>query len=250
MVVEGALAVVTGASGGIGRASATALARRGARLLLTGRDEEALHTLAARTAGSVVVADLTSASGVQAVAEAAERAGGADILINNAGVGWYGPIQTMQADDIQRVIDLNFLAPIRLTALMLGGMLTKRCGAICFVGSVAGHVGVAHESVYAATKAGLGNFAESLRAEVAHGGVTVSLISPGAVDTGFFTARGTGYQRTWPRPIHPERVADAIVRAIESGKPDAFVPAWMRIAAVLQSAWPTAYRRLSARAQG
>jgi short-subunit dehydrogenase len=120
-------------------------------------------------------------------------------------------------------------------------------GHLAFVASIAGRTGVAQESVYAATKSGLLGFADSLHLELAGTGVTVSTISPGAVDTGFWTARGAAYHRTVPRPISAERVAKLLVADIEAGGGSRVVPRWLRTAEVAQALAPRAYRRLAAR---
>jgi short-subunit dehydrogenase len=144
-------------------------------------------------------------------------------------------------------VAVNLVAPIRLTRAVLPAMLERRRGAVVNVASIAGHVGVREEAVYAATKAGLLGFSESLRYEVAGAGVAVITVSPGVVATDFFARRGRPYARRLPRPIPPDRVARAVVGAIRAGRPDVFVPAWMAFPAWLRGTWPGLYRRLAAR---
>jgi short-subunit dehydrogenase len=112
---------------------------------------------------------------------------------------------------------------------------------------VAGHVGVPEEAVYAATKAGLITFSDSLRYELDGTGVGVSVVSPGVVDTPFFERRGRPYDRRFPKPIQPEPVAAAILRAIRSEKAQVFVPAWGSFPARLRGGLPGLYRALARR---
>jgi short-subunit dehydrogenase len=115
------------------------------------------------------------------------------------------------------------------------------------VGSIAAHVPVRGETVYAATKWGLAGFTESLRSELAGTGVGVTFVSPGVVRTAFFDRRGAPYRRSSPRPIDPRQVGMAIVRAVERDQGDVFVPGWMAFPARLRGAVPGLYRRLAAR---
>ena len=142
---------------------------------------------------------------------------------------------------------INLTAPLQLTRALLPAMLDARRGHVAFVASIAGRTGVAQESVYAATKSGLLGFADSLHLELAGTGVTVSTISPGAVDTGFWQARGSAYHRKVPRPITAERVAELLVADIAAGGGSRVVPRWLRTAEVAQALAPRAYRRLAAR---
>ncbi len=106
---------------------------------------------------------------------------------------------------------------------------------------------MAREAVYAATKAGLAAFADSVREETAGRGITVSVTVPGVVDTPFFERRGSAYDRAWPAPIPAERVARAILRAVGSGRAEVFAPAWMRLPARFKGAMPGLYRMLAVR---
>ncbi len=125
-------------------------------------------------------------------------------------------------------------------------MLAWGRGHIVNVASIAGHVGVREEAVYAATKAALVAFTESLRYEVGDR-LTVTLVSPGVVETAFFRRRGRPYERRRPKPIPPERVADRIARAIERERAEVFVPRWMALPARLRGAAPGLYRALARR---
>ncbi len=147
------------------------------------------------------------------------------------------------AEDLVRV---NLLAPMRLTRALLPGMLARGGGHVVNVASIAGHVGVREEAAYAATKAALIAFSDSLRYEVERT-VRVTVVNPGVVDTQFFERQGRPYGRRRPKPIPPERVAGAIVRAIERERAEVFIPRWMAFPARLRGALPGLYRTLARR---
>ena len=247
MELAGSVALVTGASSGIGRAVALALAETGARLLLLGRDQQRLTEVATLCGGTPLVVDLADR---QQRASAARKAmsihGRLDVLVNDAGSGWSGPVTDMTAADVQRIVEVDLVAAIDLTRLLLPGMVERGSGAVCFVTSVAGRTGVAGEAVYSAAKAGLDAFAESLRTEAVGSGVQVSVVVPGAVDTPFFTARGALYERRLPRPVAPQAVAAAVVRAVVDDRAETWVPRWLRLAPAVRAVAPGPYRRLTA----
>ncbi|MGW5264762.1 SDR family NAD(P)-dependent oxidoreductase [Microbispora sp. NPDC004025] len=236
--------LVTGASSGIGAATALELSARGARLVLSGRDEEALAGVAARTGGEPLPADLSDGT-VDRGADLAVRAGRVDVLVACAGEGWSGPLARMSGGTAERVVAVNLTAHLQLTRLLLPGMIERGRGHLVYVASIAGVVGVREEAVYAATKAGLLAFAESLRYELPEVGVTA--VVPGVVDTPFFARRGRPYTRRRPAPVPPERVARAIAVAVERGRAEVYVPAWLRLPARLHGAAPGAFRVLARR---
>lgn len=248
MQLAGAVALVTGASSGIGAATAAALAAVGTRLVLTGRNTARLGAVAARTAAIAIPADLTEPDGPDRLADAALAATGRiDLLVNDAGAGWAGPISDLSTAKADELVRLNLLAPIQLVRLLVPGMAARRSGRLIFVSSIAGATGVRHEAAYAATKAGLNCLAESLTYELAGSGVGVSLVLPGVVDTPFFDRRGMRYGRAWPVPISADRVARAITDAAARDRPLVYVPGWMRLPALLHGTAPTAFRRAAAR---
>ncbi|MEV1174312.1 SDR family NAD(P)-dependent oxidoreductase, partial [Nonomuraea sp. NPDC049784] len=199
--------------------------------------------VAAATGGRVLVCDVATQAD-----DLAERAGHVDVLVSNAGVGWAGPFVRMPAGSVEELLAVNLAAPIALTRSLLPGMVEAGRGHVVFVASIAGAVGVAQEAVYSATKAGLIAFAEGLRHELHHvPGVGVSVLLPGVVNTPFFVRRGAPYTRGWPVPIAPERVARAIVAAIRHGRPESFVPGWLRVPARLRGAAPGPFRVLARR---
>lgn len=247
--LAGAACLLTGASGGIGAATAVRLADAGALVALHGRDRDALERLAMRTGGVVVVADLCDPGAAETALDKAAAALGRplDLVVSNAGVGWYGDFVDMDPDELDRILAVNLVAPVHLARAALAGMVERGRGHLVLVGSIAGHLGVSHEAVYSAAKAGLVTLAEALRAEVADAGVGVSLVSPSVVATRFFERRGRPYGRRWPQPVSPELVAAAVEAAIVRGRSRVIVPAWMGAPIALSALWPSLYRRLSYR---
>lgn len=242
------VALVTGASSGIGAATAVRLMRAGWYPLLSGTDIGRLNQVAARAGGTALVADLCAADGPDSLAARALAVGGrVDLLIANAGVGWRGPFARMPVDALERMIALNLTAPLRLARLLLPGMVERGSGRIVLVGSIVGRIGVRDEAVYAATKAGLSMFAESLRYELRGTGVSVGVVLPGVVDTPFFSRRGTPYQRRHPRPVPAGRVADAIIAAIADGRQQVIVPGWLRVPERVHGVAPRLFERLASR---
>lgn len=242
------VAVVTGAGSGVGREIARSLLAAGWQVALAGRREDRLLETAGVADSLVVSADVTSEEAVTALFGAVrDRWGRVDLLVNNAGIGWAGPIEQITAEKADELIAVNLTAPIQLTRLLVPGMAERRHGRIVFVSSIAGATGVRGEAVYAAAKAGLACFAESLSYELADRGVGVSLIIPGVVDTPFFERRGQPYERRRPVPINSERIAHAVIMATERDRTLVFVPRWMRFPVGLHGIAPGAFRALASR---
>lgn len=248
MRIDGSVVLVTGASSGIGEATAVRLAERGAQLVVHGRDRERLDGVAQRTGAASVLADLTDDTGVAALADQALGVHGhLDAVVHSAGIGWSGRFEQMPDARRNAILQLDLAAPIALTHLLLPHLLRRGRGHLCFVSSIAGRTGVAGEAVYAAAKAGLDGFAESLRLEVAGRGIGVSVVVPGAVDTPFFATRGRPYDRRIPRPQSADAVARAVQGVLESGRAEAFVPVWLRLAQTVRGTAPSVFRRLNGR---
>jgi short-subunit dehydrogenase len=174
-------------------------------------------------------------------------AGHIDMLINNAGIGWAGPLTEMGTEQVARLVAVNLTAPIELTRLLTPALSAGDRGMVVFISSIAGATGVMQEAAYAATKAGVSCFAESLRYELAGSGVGVSVIVPGVVDTPFFARRGQPYTRKKPMARSAHQVARAVTGAIEREQPVAFVPRWLAFPAWLHGAAPGTFRLLAAR---
>ncbi len=248
MNLAGTVVVITGASGGIGRATALEFYRRGARLVLGGRDIDRLEAVAATTGGVAVPADLTGPGAPERLIETAERAfGPVDVMVHAAGAGRAAGLGELSAADAAVLLDINLRVPVELTRLVLPDMVSRRRGSIVYVGSIAGLVGVRDESVYAAAKGGLATFADSLADELRQSPVRISLIAPGAVATDFFARRGQAYTRQRPTPVTPERVARAIANAATGGSRRVVIPRWLNVAVRLHDAAPGIYRSLSGR---
>jgi short-subunit dehydrogenase len=246
--IAGSVCLVTGATGGIGRAATLALARLGAEVIASGRDENALRELEANANVVTIAADLARpGAGAELAHAALALRGRVDVLVNCAGVGSYGPFVSRDDATLERLVAVNLVAPIELTRTVLPQMLERDSGHIVNVGSIIAHVGRQLEAEYAATKAALTVFSESLRAELRGTGVAVSVVSPGVVDTEFFERRGAAYDRRRPRPVSPELVAGAIVHAIRTRPAEVLVPRWLALPVRLAGAAPGLYRALARR---
>lgn len=236
LTLRGRTALVTGASSGIGAATAAELAASGCELVLVGRDQRRLTEVAERTGGQALVAELTDPAGLDLVITAARHV---DLLVHCAGVGWAGDLAAMPAEEVTALTAVNLTAPMLLTSAVLPE-LRRRRGHVVFVASIAA-VGVRGEEVYAATKAGVRAFAESLRLD----GIGVTTVFPGAVRTPFFAGRR--YDRRFPRMLTAQQVAAALVRGVHRGRAEVFVPAWLAVPARLQGAVPGLFRNLARR---
>ncbi|TWP37672.1 SDR family NAD(P)-dependent oxidoreductase [Leekyejoonella antrihumi] len=248
MQLTGVVALVTGSSSGLGASVARALASAGAQVLVHGRDSARANGVAGAIEGTVVLGDLTRPDQIDDIARQALAVDGhVDLLVNNAGQGWAGPFTEMTNLDIDRLVALNLTAPILLTQALLPQMLCRQTGHVCFISSVTGRTSVAGESVYAATKAGLDGFADSLRLETIGTGVGVSVAVPAVIDTPFFARRGQAYNRGRPRPVPATQVASAVVHMIEQDAAEIWTPRWLRAVGVARHTAPRAYRGLAAR---
>jgi uncharacterized protein len=252
--VDGAVVLVTGASSGIGRATAHLLAARGAHVVVTGRDAVALRDLAESIGGTALPADLRLPAAADRVVSGALAARGRlDGVVANAGIGHAGAVAEMTAEQVAALVDVNVRSTLLLAragAVAFAEQAAagdRRRRGIVFVTSIAGAVGVPGESVYSATKAAIESFAVVLREELRDDGVGVSTVVPGVVRTAFFERRGAPYARRFPRPMPPARVARAVVTALESGRPRTVVPRWLAVPAWLSVALPRPYRALARR---
>jgi short-subunit dehydrogenase len=223
---RGSRVLVTGASEGIGRALCLELASQGARVAGLARSAQRLQDLfdvlgASGSEGLPIAGDVTDASVRRAALQQVSAAwGGLDILVNNAGIGAEGPFADADEQRLRRVMEVNFFAATELTRLALP-LLRGAGGLVVNVGSVLGHRGMPSVSEYCASKFALRGWSESLRAELAAGGVGVLLASPSTTGTGFFEHQieRKGKARWENRPkTPPEVVARRIVGAIRAGR--------------------------------
>jgi short-subunit dehydrogenase len=242
MNLHGAHVLITGASGGIGHALAQALADRGARLTLTGRKAGVLDELAARIGGSVVVADLSNDSGVDAVLADTERV---DVLIANAGVPASGLISDYSVDQIDRALAVNLRAPIVMAKLLSEQMVTRKSGHLVFMSSLSGKSASAHMALYNATKFGLRGFSLALREDLRAHGVGVSTIFPGPIrDAGMIADTDVRIPRAGTRTARA--VAKATLKAIDDNIAEVTVaPLALRGATLLGSVAPELTARLN-----
>lgn len=227
--LRGRTALVTGASGGIGRQIARGLAKGGMNVVVSGRREEVLADVVAelRELGvnsEAVPADLGDLSQIDPLIEHSEAAlGEIDVLVNNAGVETVGAFTVYSREELTAMVDVNLTAPMLLTHRVVPGMLERGRGHIVFISSLAGKVGPAYNEPYAATKAGLIGLTQSLRAEYLHAPVGFSVVCPG------FTAGDGMYQRMVDEGVSSNRVlgetttdkvADRVVEAIRRDQPE------------------------------
>ncbi len=246
MNIDGRVAIVTGASHGIGRETAAALHERGAAVGLLARSGDELEA-GARLLGSgaaVAVADVADRAQVHAaVAALTDQLGPPDILVNNAGVGAYASMMEEDPDTFERLIRVNYLGTVYTTLAVLPGMVERRGGHIVNVASVAGRLGAPFEAAYSASKFAVVGLSESLAAEVQALGVSVSLVNPGPVRTRFTEARGVPFQRSVPRPVSAGRIAAAVVDAVERDRFEQTIPRWLRAGSIVRAVAPNLYRR-------
>lgn len=217
-----ATALVTGASRGIGRDVALALAREGVRLLLTSRGGTALEAVGRETGAPTVEADLARVEEADRLAGVArEHFGDAPhILVNAAGVFDLAPVAEVPVVAFQRHLDVNLRAPFLLVRALLPGMLARGEGWLVHVGSVAGRRGFPQNAAYSASKFGLRGLHEVLRAELAGTGVRSFLVEPGPVNTGAWDAVEQRLGRDLPARdsmLGSDTVAEAVVFCLRMG---------------------------------
>ncbi len=257
--LRGGVAVVTGASSGIGRETAARLGHEPlSHLVLVARREERLRDLAAQIGprASWVAVDLTAhdaPSRVRAHLESLASDGPArlKLLVNNAGTSWRARFAEGGWDNARRTMELNFDAQLRLTHELLPLLRASAPSAVVNVGSVAARVSRPGTGAYSASKAALGAWSDALYAEEKANGVHVGLVLPGFVATeGFPAAELTGRAATRWLVTNPQRAAQAIVDAGAGGRAECFVPRAWAITAVLRVLAPGLVRRVTAGARG
>ena len=244
--------LLTGATGGIGQATARALLRAGASLLLVGRSEAALDemsrqlTAAGASASRVrwFAADLTQARDLQRLVIEAARLD-CNVVIHGAGLPSFGAFQTLSAADIRRVLQTNLEVPVLLTQALLPRLLTLPQAQIVCVGSALGRMGLPVFSVYSASKFGLLGFAEALRRELADTTVRVQYIGPRTTRTRFNAPAVTAYNRaTGTNEDTPEFVANAIVQLLTDCTAERFLGFPERLAVRLNALAPAWFDRV------
>jgi short-subunit dehydrogenase len=218
MELAGRAALLTGATGGLGRAIAKTMAGRGATLILSARKTEALEALAAELPGDghrVLAADLAEPGAAE---QLAAEVGEIDVLIANAGLPAAGWLPDFTPEQVKRALRVNLEAPMLLAHALFPAMVERDSGHLVFISSLSGKAASPRSSIYNATKFGLRGFALALRADLGPRGVGVSLVSPGFIrEAGMFADAGAK-----PPPGMgtgtPEQVGAAVVKAVERDK--------------------------------
>ena len=241
--------LITGASSGIGRATAMKFAREGYRVVLTARRKNLLLMLSNEINESggdayPIVADLEKYENIQGVVNTVlEKDGQIDVLFNNAGFGrvsWLDDLDPQK--DIDAQIQVNLLALIQITRLVLPGMIERRHGHIINMASIAGLFATPTYSIYAASKFGVRGFSEALRREIGIYNIRVSVVYPGAVDTEFRSHarinRKTGITTPSFLRLNADQVADAVWHLITHPRRSLIIPPIYRFAIILNSLFP------------
>jgi NADP-dependent 3-hydroxy acid dehydrogenase YdfG len=233
--LDGKVAIITGASAGIGQASARALAREGARLVLTARRADRLEALVdeARALGGdgvVVLGDAREEATAIEVARVAQASfGRIDILINNVGVGNYKNLVDTSLDDYVDMMDANVRTSFLFSRHVVPVMIKQQDGVVLFISSMAGVYGFAGEAVYCATKFAQVGFAEGLDKELRPHGIRVGTICPGGVKTEFALGRGrTEMSVEQSDMLEAEDVAEAVLFASTQPKHSRIIQVQMR----------------------
>jgi len=242
------VALVTGASSGIGAAVARRLAREpGTHVILLARRAERLEQLAAELpSASCIVADLIAADAPVQVAEHLRtyHGGRLDLLVNNAGAAWRGTFAEAGWANVQRHMELNFDATVRLTEALLPHLRAGAPSSLVNVASVAGRVSRANSGAYSASKFALCGWSEALHLEERTHGVHVGLVLPGFIATEGFPQRELVERRLTRRMVStPEKVAEAILAAGPGGAAECYVPKAYRLVPILRVLAPGLLRR-------
>jgi short-subunit dehydrogenase len=249
---RGRVAIVTGASSGIGRQVAIDFAARGAAVVLAARRADRLAEVArdcTAAGGTVepVVGDVAADGFVEGLARRAiERFGRIDVVVNNAGVPKHKQFFDVTADDVEYTLRVNLIAPARLIVAVLPAMLRRGEGWVVNVSSLAGKLPPPREAVYAASKFGLTGLTEGLWLDLAGSNVHATVVHVGPIDTEIWqkTDEPTAYRG---RKLPPAAVSRAIFRAIERRLPEVWVPGTMRLAWWLRLLAPGLFRWGAAR---
>jgi dehydrogenase/reductase SDR family member 7B len=247
---------VTGASSGIGEATAQAFAREGAHLVLSSRRPDELARVGQSCLHperhTVLPLDLTaSETFAAAVGTVLARHGRIDVLINNGGSGQRALAADTTTEVERALMEVNYFGPVALTKAVLPAMRAQRSGHIVVISSVMGHLGTPGRSTYAAAKHALHGYFDSLRAELSAEGLKVTVVCPGYVKTAIAeNALGPRGEKTWgtstaPRSgISAQRCAAAILRAVDRASDEIYVGRWEICGIYLQRFLPWLLRRI------
>jgi len=225
MEYAGKRILITGASSGVGAALARQLAAKGAIVGLTARRRDRLEAVLAECretspASTMWVADLADPTAVETLAQWDEL----DVLINNAAIPKRRTVTALKPAEVEKVMRVNFFAPVRLTLGVLPRMLQRGAGMIVNVSSVGGRLGIVHESAYCASKFALCGWSESMAVDLHGTGVSVKLIQPGPVDTEIWDQPGNDEPLYDGPKFTPQEVAQGVIDAMGSDRFEHYVP--------------------------
>ena len=248
MELRGKTALLTGATGGLGRAIAAALAHRGAGLILSSRKGAELEELASELPGEhrVAVADLAEPG---AALELIAAAGEVDVLVANAGLPGSGRLDSLTSTDVERAVRVNLEAPMLMAHAVLPRLIRLGSGHVVMVGSLSGLAPTARQSVYNGTKFGLRGFTLGLREDLRGTGVGASLVAPGFVREAGMFADSKASTPPGMGTASPQQVGEAVVEAIEKNRGEITVAPFRQVqAAKFAGRHPELSGRLSNRA--
>ncbi|MEV4118523.1 SDR family NAD(P)-dependent oxidoreductase [Micromonospora sp. NPDC049645] len=232
MRIAGAQVLLTGSTGGLGRALVRHLTQADARLIVTGRAPDPLRDLAQASGAVPVVADLAETDDVRRLAA---RCADVDVLIANAALPASGDLLEYREDELRRAVEVNLVSVLQLVHLLAPRMVARGRGHIVVVGSMSGKAATPESALYTTTKFGLRGFALAIRHDLRRHGVGVSLVQPGFVaDAGMFAATGAPLPRG-ATAVRADRVAIAVLRAIETGRAE------VNVAPLALRAWCALY---------
>jgi short-subunit dehydrogenase len=243
-------ALVTGAASGIGRALALKLASEGVHLYLLDIDQAGLvdTVAAAQRAGVEVVGRYCDVSDPAQIAASVDhivdRWGGVDLLVNSAGITYYGQTEQMSAEHCERLLAINLHAPMHFVRELLPSLLAREEAHVLNVASFFGLIGTRRLSAYTASKFGLVGFSESLRAEYGRAGLGVTALCPGFVDTNLFATAPLGSDRQQQKKppqwmlTTPEKVADQALRAITGNRAQVITQSYAKLACLAKRLVP------------
>ncbi len=243
--------LITGASSGIGRATARALASSGAQLFLVGRSVDRLQAVATALQATPLIADIADPDDVKAMIETVRnRVGCLDVLVNCAGELAVGPADVLGPEAAERLIRVNFLGTVAVIHACLPLLRMGRDPVIVNVSSIAGKMAPPYMAAYAASKFALNGYSHAIRQELGPEGIHVGLVSPGPVDTPMVHGRLGGVHYPVPPGVPvltADRIAAAVQSVIDQRLPEVIVPRRVAAAVRLSAALPGLVDRLYAR---
>ncbi|MBU44166.1 MAG: short-chain dehydrogenase [Spirochaetaceae bacterium] len=244
---NGKVAIITGASSGVGESCARKFAAEGASTVLVARNKKKLAELQKQIPGSrAFPADISDPKNYDKLIKFVLKEFGAiHILVNNAGVNYRGGVLEVE-EDLGKIIDLNLRAPIALTQKVLPHIRASSGGSVVNVASLAGRFPLPHEATYSSSKFGLRAFSLALAQELEGTGITASVVSPGPIETGFIlTEIDSVPPLVFSQPMSTaDQVADLVLKCARDGKPERTIPVSGGILATLAYLWPGLRRLL------